>query len=47
VQQYEEGEEIETEDQDLIDVSTQEGWTTPADGEAEVSAKPARKPKAQ
>jgi hypothetical protein len=37
VQAYTDGEEIETEDQDLIDVSIQEGWAAPADGEAPAS----------
>jgi hypothetical protein len=31
VQAYAKGDEIETEDQDLIDVSTREGWTSAAD----------------
>jgi hypothetical protein len=33
VKQYEEDDEIETDDLDLIEVSTTEGWTMPADGE--------------
>ena len=41
VQEFEAGAEIETDDQDLIDVSTGEGWTKPADGE-EVPAAPRR-----
>ncbi len=33
VEEFEAGAEIETDDQDLIDVSVAEGWTKPADGE--------------
>jgi hypothetical protein len=46
IQQYAKGDEIETEDQDLIDVSTREGWTT-ADGEGdELDAATAAPPRA-
>jgi hypothetical protein len=38
VEHFEEGAEIETEDQDLIEVSTNEGWTAPADGDAAAPA---------
>lgn len=34
VEHFEAGAEIETDDEDLIVVSTAEGWTAPADGEA-------------
>ena len=47
VEHFEAGAEIDTEDQDLIDVSTGEGWAAPADGAAVPSTKPGRKPKAQ
>lgn len=33
VEHFEAGAEFETEDQDLIEVSTNEGWTKLADGE--------------
>jgi len=42
VEYFEAGAEIETEDPDLIEVSTTEGWTKPADGEAPVPAKRTR-----
>jgi len=42
VEQFEAGTEIETDDEDLIEVSTAEGWTAPADGQAPVPAKPPR-----
>jgi hypothetical protein len=42
VEQFAAGAEIETEDEDLIEVSTAEGWTAPADGEAPALAKPPR-----
>lgn len=42
VQHFEAGEEIETADEDLIEVSTSEGWAAPADGEAPVPAKRGR-----
>lgn len=38
IQQFEAGAEFETEDQDLIEVSIKEGWTAPADGDAEAPA---------
>jgi hypothetical protein len=38
IEHFEPDAEIETEDQDLIDVSTSEGWTVPADGEAAAPA---------
>jgi hypothetical protein len=44
VEHFEKGAEIETEDQDLIDVSIQEGWAAPADGEAPA---PTRRPRAK
>ena len=40
VQHFAEGDEIETEDEDLIAVSTGEGWT--AEPGTEATAKPAR-----
>jgi hypothetical protein len=33
IEQFEAGAEFETDDEDLIEVSTNEGWTKPADGE--------------
>lgn len=42
VEQFAAGAEIETEDEDLIEVSTAEGWTAPADGEASAPAKRSR-----
>ena len=37
IEHFEAGQEIETEDQDLIDVATAEGW---ADADGEKAAKP-------
>ena len=34
VEHFEAGVEIETDDEDLIEVSTAEGWAVPADGQA-------------
>lgn len=42
VEHFEAGAEIETDDEDLIEVSTAEGWTAPADGQALAPAKPPR-----
>lgn len=42
VVQYLAGAEIETDDEDLIEVSTSEGWAAPADGDAPAPAKRAR-----
>jgi len=42
IERFEAGAEIETEDQDLIDVSTAEGWTAPAEGEGPAPATRAR-----
>ena len=42
VEHFAAGAEIETEDEDLIEVSTAEGWTAPADGEAPAPAKRGR-----
>lgn len=42
VEHFEAGAEIETDDDDLIGVSTAEGWATPADGEAPAPAKRGR-----
>jgi hypothetical protein len=39
IEQFEAGAEFETDDQDLIEVSTGEGWTKPADGEAAPTAR--------
>lgn len=44
VEHFEAGAEFETEDEDLIEVSTNEGWTKPADGEATPSASTKRRP---
>lgn len=33
VEQFEKGQEIETDDEDLIEVSTREGWAAAAEGE--------------
>jgi hypothetical protein len=38
VEAFEVGQSIETEDQDLIDVSTKEGWTTKGRGAAKPAA---------
>ena len=38
VESFEVGQSIETEDQDLIDVSTKEGWTTKGRGAAKPAA---------
>jgi hypothetical protein len=42
VEHFEKDAEIETDDEDLIQVSTAEGWAAPADGSA-----PAPKPRAK
>jgi hypothetical protein len=42
VEHFEKGAEIDTEDQDLIDVSTGEGWAAPADGSVVKPARAAR-----
>lgn len=42
VEHFEAGVEIETDDEDLIEVSTAEGWAAPADGQAPAPAKPPR-----
>lgn len=47
VERFEKDAEIETEDQDLIEVSIAEGWAAPADGESAPPAPRGRKPKAQ
>lgn len=47
VKHYEKGQTIETDDLDLIEVSTREGWATDAsEGTPEVAAKPAKQGKA-
>ena len=42
VEHFEAGAEIDTDDEDLIEVSTSEGWTAPSDGEAPAPAKRSR-----
>lgn len=42
VEHYQAGAEIETDDEDLLEVSTAEGWAAPADGEAPAPAKRGR-----
>ena len=42
VEHFEAGAEIETNDEDLIEISTAEGWAAPADGEAPAPAKTPR-----
>jgi len=42
VEQFEAGAEIETDDEDLIEVSTAEGWATSADGDAPAPPKRSR-----
>jgi len=42
VEQFAAGAEIDTDDEDLIEVATAEGWATPADGEATAPAKRSR-----
>ena len=42
VEHFEAGVEIETDDEDLIEVSMAEGWTAPADGQAPAPAKSPR-----
>lgn len=46
VEHFETGAEIDTDDEDLIEVATAEGWAAPADGEPARAPKPGRKPKA-
>ena len=43
VEHFEKDAEIETDDEDLIQVSTSEGWAAPADGEAPVPKSRAKK----
>ena len=45
VESFEAGAKIETDDQDLIDVSISEGWAAPADGEQ--APAPAKRPRAK
>jgi hypothetical protein len=42
VEHFEAGAEIETNDEDLIEISTAEGWTAPAEGESSVPVKSPR-----
>jgi hypothetical protein len=42
VEEFEEGDVIQTEDDDLITVSTSEGWAKPAEGEAPMPVRRSR-----
>lgn len=42
VEHFEKGAEIETDDEDLIEVATREGWAAPADGETPPPARTTR-----
>lgn len=42
VEHFKAGAEIESDDEDLIEVSVAEGWTVPTDGETPASAKRSR-----
>lgn len=41
IEEFEEGEQFQADDSELIDVAIREGWATPADGE-EAPAAPAK-----